>query len=169
MEAVTPSLMVYCLHEHHHFSIFLKNLFNKKFLDLSLEITLNSAGHSENLDFFHPCLVVTWFEEIFVWEFHGWKLAYVFSAKDIQVWGSVLAAPTLPVFRVVSFHKKPKVRRLLEAVYLVLHFCITFIINLVLWCTTKCKDIYFYKISGLSGCSEVLNASNIYSRWNLDM
>ena len=23
---------------------------------MSLEITLNSAGHSENLDFFHPCL-----------------------------------------------------------------------------------------------------------------
>ena len=34
-----------------------KNFFNKKFLDLSLEITLNSAGHSENLDFFHPCLL----------------------------------------------------------------------------------------------------------------
>ena len=34
-----------------------KNFFNKKFLDLSLEITLNSAGHSENFDFFHPCLI----------------------------------------------------------------------------------------------------------------
>ena len=29
-----------------------KNFFNKKFLDLSLEYTLNSAGHSENIDFF---------------------------------------------------------------------------------------------------------------------
>ena len=39
------------------FCTILKNFFNKKFLDLSLEITLNSAGHSENFDFFHPCLL----------------------------------------------------------------------------------------------------------------
>ena len=30
----------------------LKNFFSKKFLDLSLEYTLNSADHSENFDFF---------------------------------------------------------------------------------------------------------------------
>ena len=31
-----------------------KNFFNKKFLDLSLEYTLNSAGYSGNIDFFDP-------------------------------------------------------------------------------------------------------------------
>ena len=33
-----------------------KNFFNKKFLDLSLEYSFNSAGHSENIDFLGPCL-----------------------------------------------------------------------------------------------------------------
>ena len=36
-----------------------KNFFNKKFLDLSLEYSFNSAGHSENIDFFGPCLLYT--------------------------------------------------------------------------------------------------------------
>ena len=35
-----------------------KNFFNKKFLDLFIECTLKSAGHSENIDIFRSLSIV---------------------------------------------------------------------------------------------------------------
>ena len=58
----TKSLMsIYCLNcwwARTFYNIF-KNFVNKKFLNLSLEYTLNSAGNSANFDFSGPCLPTT--------------------------------------------------------------------------------------------------------------
>ena len=63
----------------------LRNFFNKKFLDLYLEYTLNSTGHSEQFDFFDSCLLCKRFRMQMYWfheninEFHLNINSYIIS------------------------------------------------------------------------------------------